>query len=87
MPRDNIIPLHRSRHVRPVPPEVHREVAGLDAWLRRQRNQPTWWDDVKGLFAEIRASWASHLLVALLGFMVGSFGLIGLAWLTVQVVS
>lgn len=74
------IPLHRGpRLVHPAPPELKREVADLDLWLNRQHNAPSLVDDLRALWAGIRAEPGSHLLAALLGLAAGAFGTVGLA--------
>lgn len=91
-PDSKVTPLHRAVPPRDYPEraqvvdfdEVERRLRG-PAQHRRIRSPLL--DDLRDLFAEIRASWASHLLVGLFGFALGSFGIVGLAWLTVQVVS
>jgi hypothetical protein len=41
--------------------------------------RPTWRDDLAELVGEIRAAPLSHAVVAVAGFMVGTFGILGLA--------
>lgn len=75
------IPLHRAkpRLVRPAPERLHREVADMDAWLNRRR-KPSALDDLRDLVADIRAEPGSHLIVGFLGFVIGAFGTVGLAY-------
>lgn len=85
-------PLHRA-----IPPKDYPErapIVDFDEVERRLRGpaqhrriRSPLLDDLRDLFFEIRASWASHLLVGLVGFMLGTFGIVGLAWLAVRVVS
>jgi hypothetical protein len=46
--------------------------------------KPTWRDDLAELVGEIRAAPLSHAVVAVAGFMVGTFGILALAELAVR---
>jgi hypothetical protein len=45
--------------------------------------RPTWRDDLAELVGEIRSAPLSHAIVGVLGFMVGTFGILALAELAV----
>jgi hypothetical protein len=46
--------------------------------------RPTWRDDLAEIIGEIRAAPLSHAVVGVAGFMVGTFGILGLAELAVR---
>jgi hypothetical protein len=46
--------------------------------------RPTWRDDLAELVGEIRAAPLSHAVVGVVGFIVGTFGIIALAELAVR---
>lgn len=74
-------------HLRIVrnPPELEREVADLDLWLNRQRNAPEP-GTLRDLWDCIRGEPGSHLFVGVLGFIAGSGGILGLAYLYAEFV-
>jgi hypothetical protein len=78
-----------------VPMFPHRMAQADDAALQAIRDRlnskprlveikPTWRDDLAETIGEIRAAPLSHAVVAVAGFMVGTFGILALAELAVR---
>jgi hypothetical protein len=71
--------------------QATRDAAALQA-IRDRLNcearhitiRPTWRDDLAEIIGEIRAAPLSHAVVAVAGFMVGTFGILALAELAVR---